>query len=144
MAIALKIHNIFLNFLPGEGVLPYIDYTGICRWSGNGLQALLFRTGYINQENNVGNRVCSYIKLINSLIQVAINFLERHMDTYRIRVILFSAFQFRTGYQNQAKSSLKQGQVSGGPSAHPRQNFCSLLPPPRRNFLKFFKFLENV
>ena len=26
-----------------------------------------------------------------SLIQVAINFLERHMDTYRIRVILFSA-----------------------------------------------------
>ena len=53
-------------------------------------------------------------KLINSLIQVAINFLERYMDTYRIRVILFSALirvitlkqgwvlgiQFRTGYQN--------------------------------------------
>ena len=49
-----------------------------------------FRTGYINQEN-VGNRVYNYIKLINSLIQVAIYFLERHIDTYRIRVILFSA-----------------------------------------------------
>ena len=50
-----------------------------------------FRTGYINQENNVGNRIYNYIKLINSLIQVAINFIERHMDTYRIRVIIFSA-----------------------------------------------------
>ena len=50
---------------------------------------------YIDKENNVGNRVYNYIKLINSLIQVAINFLERHMDmnriTYRIRIILFSA-----------------------------------------------------
>ena len=61
------------------------------------------------------------------------------MDTYRILVILFSALirvitlkqgwvlgiQCRTGYQNQAKSSLEQGQVSGGPAAHPNQNFCS-------------------
>ena len=52
------------------------------------------------------------------------------MDTYRIRVIIFSGIQFRTGYQNQAKSSLEQGQVSGGPAAHPHQNFCSVLPPP--------------
>ena len=66
---------------------------------------------------------CIIIKLVNSLIQVAINFLERHMDTYGIRVILFLGIQFRTGYQNQAKSSLEQGQVSGGPAAHP--------PPPR-------------
>ena len=92
---------------------------GMCRWPGYGFQAFEFRTGYINQQNNVGNRVYNYIKLINSLIQVAINFLERHMDTYGIRIILFSAFQFRTGYQNQAKSSLEQGQVSGGPAAHP-------------------------
>ena len=99
----------------------------MCRWPGYGFQAFEFRTWYINQENNVGNRVYDYIKLINSLIQVAINFLETHMDTHRIRVILFSALmrvitlkqgwvlgiQFRTGYQNQAKSSLEQGQVSG-------------------------------
>ena len=66
------------------------------------------------------------------------------MDTHRIRVILFSALicvitlkqgwvlgiQFGTGYQNQAKSSLEQGQVSGGPAAHPNQNFCSVPPPP--------------
>ena len=66
------------------------------------------------------------------------------MDTYRIRVILFSALicvislkqgwvlgiQFGTGYQNQAKSSLEQDQVSGGPAAHPYQNFCSVPPPP--------------
>ena len=97
-------------------------------------QAFEFRTEYINQENNVGNRVYNYIKLINSLIQVAINFLESHIDTYRRQVILFSALihviilkqgwvlgiQFRTGYQNQAKSSLEQGQVSGGPAAHPQ------------------------
>ena len=92
----------------------------------------MFRIGYVNQENNVGNWLYNYIKLINSLIQVAINFLERHMDTYRIRVILFSGIQFRTGYQNQAKSSLGQSRVSGGPAAHPRQNFCSVHPPPPR------------
>ena len=63
----------------------------MCRWSGYGFQAFEFRTGYINQKNNVGNRVYNYIKLINSLIQAAINFLERHMDTYRIRIILFLA-----------------------------------------------------
>ena len=114
-------------------------------WPGYGFQAFKFRTGYINQENNVGNRIYNYIILINSLIQVAINFLERHMDTYRIRVILFSAFQFRTGYQNQAKSSLEQGQVSGGPVAHPHQNFCLVLPPlpgtqvpPRGDTIHFF------
>ena len=111
----------------GEG-LPYIDYTGMCHWPGYGFQPFEFRTGYINQENNVANRVYNYIKLINSLIQVAINFLERHMDIYRICVILFWAFQFRTGYQNQAKSSLEQGQVFGGPAAPPHQNFCSVPP----------------
>ena len=63
----------------------------MCRWPGYGFQAFEFRTGYINQENNVGDKVNNYIKLTNSLIQVAINFLERHMYTYRIRVILFSA-----------------------------------------------------
>ena len=48
------------------------------------------------------------------------------MDTYQICVILFSlkqgwvlGIQFKTGYWNQAKSSLEQGQVSGGPAAHP-------------------------
>ena len=114
----------------GGGVLPYIHYTGMCHWPGYGFQAFVFSIGYVNQENNVGNWLYNYIKLINSLIQVAINFLERHMDTYRIRVILFSGIQFRTGYQNQAKSSLGQSRVSGGPAAHPHQNFCSVHPPP--------------
>ena len=41
-----------------------------------------------------------------------------------------TGIQFRIGYQSQAKSSLEQGQVSGGPAAHPHQNFC-LVPPPR-------------
>ena len=77
--------------LGGRGVLPCVDYTGMCRWPGYGFQVFEFRTGYINQENDVGNRVYNYIKLINSLIQVATNFLERHMDTYRIHVILSSA-----------------------------------------------------
>ena len=67
----------------------------MCRWTGYGFQTFEFRTGYINQENNVGNRVYNYIKLINSLTQVAINFLERHMDTYQIRVIPFS---FKQGW----------------------------------------------
>ena len=109
---------------------------GMCCQPGYGFQAFEFRTGYINQENNVGNRVYNYIKLMNSLIQVAINFLERHtcMDKYRIRVILFSAFEFRTGYQNQTKSSLEQGQVSGGPAAHPTKIYVQYppggTPPP--------------
>ena len=51
---------------------------GMCHWPGYGFQVFEFRTGYINQENNVGNRIYNYINLINSLIQVAINFLERH------------------------------------------------------------------
>ena len=54
--------------------------------------------------NNVGNRVYNYIKLINSLIQVAINFLERHVDLYQIHVILFSLKQ--VGFW---VSSLEQG-----------------------------------
>ena len=42
-------------------------------------QGMVFRPsslekGNVNQENNVGNIVYNYIKLINSLIQVAINF----------------------------------------------------------------------
>ena len=46
-----------------------------------------------NCSNPVGNRVHNYTKLINSFIQAAIIFLERHMDSYRIRVILFSTFK---------------------------------------------------
>ena len=50
------------------------------------------------------------------------------MDTCQIHVILFSALiqvsSLEQGNQNQAKSSLEQGQVSGGPAAHPHQNFC--------------------
>ena len=101
----------------------------MCSRPGYGFQAFEFRTGYKYQENIVGNRVNNYIKLTNSLIQVAINFLERHMDTYRIRVIQFSAFQFRTEYQNQAKSSLEQGQVSEGPG-HTPTKISVQYPPP--------------
>ena len=66
------------------------------------------------------------------------------MDTYRIRVIIFSGIQFRTGYQNQAKSSLEQGQVSGGPAAHPHQNFCSVLPPREINTPTFFRPVYEI
>ena len=102
--------------LRGRGVLPYIDYTGMCHWPGYGFQAFEFRTGYINQEN-VGNRVyCNYTKLINSLIQVlAVNFLETYGHVLNTRNSIFgfnTGIQFRTGYQNQAKSSLEQGQIS--------------------------------
>ena len=120
-------------FLTQGRVLPYTDYTGICRWPGYGFQAFEFRTGYINQENNVGNRVYNYIKLINSSIQVAINFLETYghvSNTRNSKQSWILGIQFRTGYQNQAKSSLEQGQVSEGPAAHLHQNFCSVPPPP--------------
>ena len=54
------------------------------------------------------------------------------MDMYHSSIFGFNTgIQFRTGYQNQAESSLEQGQVSGEPAAHPHQNFCS-VPPPRR------------
>ena len=67
----------------------------MCHWPGYGFQDLEFRAGYINQENNVGNREFNYIKLINSLIiQAAINFLKRHMDTYRICIF---CYYFKTG-----------------------------------------------
>ena len=121
----------------GGGLLPYIDYTGMCRWPGYGFQAFEFRTGYINQENNVGNRVYNFIKLVNSLILVG------HMDTYQIGVILFLGIQFRTGYQNQAKSSLEQGQVSGGPGAHPHQNVCPVPPPPHRG-ARVSEFIQST
>ena len=74
---------------------------------GYGFQAFEFRTGYINQENNDGNRVYNYIKLINSLIQVAINFLERHTDAYRIRVIIFSALIRVSSLEQGIKTKLK-------------------------------------
>ena len=103
-----------------------------------GFQALEFRTGYINQKNNVGNRIYNYIKLINSLIQVAINFLERHnyrhvLNTQNSILSFNTGIRFRTGYQNQAKSSLEQVQVSVGPATHPHQIFCSVSPPQALN-----------
>ena len=58
-------------------------------------QGMVFRPSsleqgqYISQENNVGNRVYNYIKLINSLIQVAINSLERHTYTVYGHVLDF-------------------------------------------------------
>ena len=67
----------------GVGVLPYIDYMGMCRWPGYGFQAFKFRTGFINQENNVGNMVYNYIKLC------------------RWPGYCFQAFKFRTGFINQ-------------------------------------------
>ena len=74
---------------------------------GYGFQAFEFRTGYINQKNNDGNRVYNYIKLINSLIQVAMNFLERHTDAYRIRVIIFSALIRVSSLEQGIKTKLK-------------------------------------
>ena len=87
----------------GGGIPIQFDYTGICCWPGYGFQDVKFRTGYINQENNVGNRAFNYIKLINSLIQVAINFLETYGHVSNTRNSIFSfntGIQFRTGYQN--------------------------------------------
>ena len=78
----------------------------MCRWPRYDFQAFEFRTGYIIQENNDGNRVYNYIKLINSLIQVALNFLERHMDTYRIRVILFAALILVSSLEQGIKTKL--------------------------------------
>ena len=50
------------------------------------------------------------------------------MDTYRIRVILISAL-IRVSSLEQAKSSLEQGQVSGGPAAQsPRVIFSESYP----------------
>ena len=34
------------NIPRGGGVVPYIDYTGMCRCTRYGFQALLSRTGY--------------------------------------------------------------------------------------------------
>ena len=33
----------------GGGVLPYMDYIGMCRCEGYGFQAVYSRIGYINQ-----------------------------------------------------------------------------------------------
>ena len=69
-------------------------------------QGMVFRPSslelgqYINQENNVGNRVYNYIKLINSIIQVAINSLHdihiQCMDMYWILNTRNSIFGFNT------------------------------------------------
>ena len=43
-----------------------------------------------------------------------------HVSNTRNSIFGFNtSIEFRTGYQNQAKSSLELGQVSGGPAAHP-------------------------
>ena len=34
----------------GEGILPYMDYIGMCRCEGHGFQAVYSRIGYINQS----------------------------------------------------------------------------------------------
>ena len=35
---------------PGEGVLPYMGYIGMCHCEGYGFQAVYSRIGYINQS----------------------------------------------------------------------------------------------
>ena len=35
---------------PGDGVLPYMGYIGMCRCEGYGFQAVYSRIGYINQS----------------------------------------------------------------------------------------------
>ena len=35
---------------PGGGVLPYMDFIGMCRCEGSGFQAVYSRIGYINQS----------------------------------------------------------------------------------------------
>ena len=72
------------------------------------------------------------------------------MGTYRIRVILFSlkqrwvlGIQFRTGHQNQAKSSLEQGQVSGGPAAHPTKISVQYPLPPSQSGLRLTNLSEH-
>ena len=100
----------------------------MCRWPGYGFQAFEFRTGYINQENNVGNRVNNYIKLgCNKFSWETYG----HVSNTRNSIFGFSTgIQLRTGYQNQAKSSLEQGQVSGGPATHPTKISVQYPPSP--------------
>ena len=109
-------------------VLSYIDYTGMRRWPGYGIQAFEFRTGYINQENNVGNRVYNYIKLINCLIQVKINFLERHIDRYRIRVILCPGYdvKLQPGRGGEAVRGVSKSQLTSTKSAQMAGNIHSV------------------
>ena len=42
--------NIKYTTDPGEGVLPYMGYIGMCRCEGYGFQAVYSRIGYINQS----------------------------------------------------------------------------------------------
>ena len=42
---------------PGGGVLPYMTYTGMCRWSGYVFCPLFSYTGYIISCKSVLNRV---------------------------------------------------------------------------------------
>ena len=41
--------NMFMTHPRGGGVLPYMDYIGMCRCEGYGFQAVYSRIGYINQ-----------------------------------------------------------------------------------------------
>ena len=45
----------------GEGVLPYIGYTGMCRWKRYGFQAICSGTGSSNHRKLVCNRVSSVV-----------------------------------------------------------------------------------
>ena len=42
-----------LSLTQGGGVLPYIDYTGMCRCTGYGFQAFLSRAGILGQEQDI-------------------------------------------------------------------------------------------
>ena len=47
----------------GGGVLPYMDYIGMCRCEGYGFQAVYSRIEYINHSLSVSNRVSFFTKL---------------------------------------------------------------------------------
>ena len=46
-------HRSYAHNSRGGGVLPYMDYIGMCRCEGYGFQAVYSRIGYINQSVRV-------------------------------------------------------------------------------------------
>ena len=117
-----------LHAREGGGYTLCTDCSGMCRCSGYGFQTIQFRTGCKFCQKQ-GTKLCNVYKQIstgcNNSSRMRIG-LTGYVDFF----LIHRPDLFRTGYQNQAISSLEQSMVCEGPMAHPHPKFWWVPPPP--------------
>ena len=77
----------------GGGILPYMDYIGMCHCEGYGFQAVYSRIEYINHSLSVSNRVSFFTKLTRQL-KILSRLRKPEIPTQEYKKIKLAKFKF--------------------------------------------------